>query len=322
MQHQANDTGSMALAPPLSPADLCADRPLLPNEPRVRDWPREQDLTERHLLPALAQLEAFFLWLRADLDRTLCPAAPVKRGKPYPLGQCLEISLAAKARLSAFDASTLRGAPAQGWAALAAFLAAGGTLRQVWGDLRGEYFQNAFLAGTLYIDISNDTVVASKPKVEIRPFAEARFGPVRDHLHYVAIARRYWSAWIFPNHILPDLAHCFPAITAIPGVGLQLESTSYYMIALSLSDGFRGSEAVLQAPPLSADLFGFLRHSLAGHGVALPSSPAAGRALALQTCETHRRNRWQEDRTAIGAALQSALATNRRLGQVEARLAA
>jgi len=50
-------------------------------------------------MPALAELEVFFLAVRAQVDHLLRTAAPIKNGKPYPLGQCLEISLAVEQRL-------------------------------------------------------------------------------------------------------------------------------------------------------------------------------------------------------------------------------
>ena len=119
------------------------DRTLLPNEPGVLHWDVEQDLTERHLWPVRRELEVFFLALRESLDARLRAAQPFKLGKPYPLGQCLEITQAVQTCLQ-HPAAPLHGAAADGFAALSAFVLAGGTARQVWGDLRGEYFQNAF----------------------------------------------------------------------------------------------------------------------------------------------------------------------------------
>jgi len=111
--------------------------------------------------------------VRAQVDHLLRTAAPIKNGKPYPLGQCLEISLAVEQRLKAVDPAALSGPAQVGHQAWSAFLAVGGTMRRIWGDLRGKYFQNAFLLGTLYVDVSNDTVVPTKPKVEILPFHES-----------------------------------------------------------------------------------------------------------------------------------------------------
>jgi hypothetical protein len=45
--------------------------------------------------------------------------------------------------------------------------------------------------------------------VEILPFHEARFVPIRDFGHFRQIARSYWGDEIYPNHVLPALApHC------------------------------------------------------------------------------------------------------------------
>ena len=69
-------------------------RPLLPNEPCLHLPAAERTLTERYLLPVLSELEVFFLAVRRQLDPELERLQPVKLGKPYPLGQCLEIALA------------------------------------------------------------------------------------------------------------------------------------------------------------------------------------------------------------------------------------
>ena len=209
------------------------DAPLLPNEPRIIDSARQQRLTGQHLLPAAPALMALMQGIRSSLDPVLRAAQPFKWGKPYPLGQCLEISLAAKQRLRELNPATLTGEAAKGHAALAAFLAAGGQMHQVWGDLRGEYFQNAFLAGTLYIDVSNDTVVPTKPPVEMLPVEQARLTPVTDFAHYARLAARYWKAEVHPNHLLPELAPYYPLIAIIPGMGVQVEADSGYMVALT-----------------------------------------------------------------------------------------
>ena len=297
-----------------------AGRALLPNEPAVRDWPREQALTDRHLAPVLADLEAFLLWMRAELDARLSRAKPSRQGKRYPLGQCLEISRAAKLVLAGLSAvAPPPGPAARGRDALHGFMAAGGTVRQVWGDLRGAYFQNAFLIGTLYVDIANDTVVASKPKVEILPFERAGFGPVRDYLHYATVARRYWDARVLPNHLVPALAPWFPAITIIPGGGVQLDAPTYYMIGMTRAGAFAPSEALLAAPPLEAGLFGFLAQTLGGAGRDLPASAQAGRAAALQACRGARNDRWEADDKRAAEAVLAVLEVNRVLARLAAR---
>ena len=194
-------------------ADRIVGRRLpLPNEPDTAASEAQATLTDRYLLPARAELEAFFLAVRASVDPELQRAQPVELGKPYPLGQCLEITRAVQQRLRRVQALPLGGMAAQGRAAFTAFLASGGALRQVWGDLRGEFFQNAFQLGTLYVDVSNDTVTPTTPKVEILPFAQARFVPIADFQHFARIAQRYWKDRVYPNHVLPELAPYCPLV--------------------------------------------------------------------------------------------------------------
>lgn len=277
------------------------------------DWATEQALTERFLTPAQPGLEALFLEMRASLDPELRLAQPTKQGKPYPLGQCLEISLAVQSRLRQLDPFTLAGAPAEGHAALTAFLRHGGSARQVWGDLRGEYFQNAFLIGTLYIDASNDTVVPTKPPVEMLPFADAQFGPIKDYRHFASMAERYWKAHLFPNHVLPELAPYFPLITVTPDGGVRLESDSNYMVALTHADNFLSSEAVLDAPPMNGELFQLLVGCFADSSLVVASDPLKGQALALWSCGKYRAERKplaDDQRAVIVSAVREA---NRRL---------
>lgn len=265
--------------------------PLLPNEPRILDEAHEQQLTERYLLPHLPALDLLFQSLRASLDVPLSQAQPVKLGKPYPLGQCLEISRATEHCLTQLHNLNVSGAAAQGQAALLAFLRAGGTARQVWGDLRGEYFQNAFLMGTLYVDVSNDTVFSHKPKVEILPFNTARFVPVKDFRHFSQVVRSYWKAEVFPNHLLPSLAPYFPLIVAIPGGSVQLEGASNYMLALTQSEGLRPSESVLDSPSMNDDVFRLLSQCLGGSGLELAADQIQGKTRALQKCREFRQHR-------------------------------
>lgn len=264
--------------------------PLLPNEPRVLDWVHEHELTERYLMPAMDSLRVFFLELRAGLDLELSRAQPIKLGKPYPLGQCLEISQAMERRLQQLERLMPIGVAALGHAALSAFVRHGGSVRQVWGDLRGEYFQNAFLLGTLYVDVSNDTVFRTKPKVEILPFNEARFSPVKDFRHFARVASSYWKAQVFANHILPSLAPYFPLIVAIPGGSVRLEASSSYMFAMTRNQGFRPSEAILDSVPMGDELFQLLSQCLVGSALDKAHDAAEGKRRALQNCQRYRQS--------------------------------
>ena len=259
-------------------------QPLLPNEPHIADPVRQAALTERYLLPVLGELEVFLLSVRLQLDPELERRQPVKLGKPYPLGQCLEIAEAVEKRLRTVVETELPPEAAQGLRAFRAFLRAGGSFRQVWGDLRGQYFQNAFQLGSLYVDVSNDTVVPTKPKVEVLPFEAANFVPIRSFTQFRQIATSYWQDQIYPNHVLPKLApHC-PLIHVSRDGGIKLHDATQYMLALTHADAFRPSEAVLCEAPMPAALFEQIRSALAGHGHRLPTDPEQGRRLALQYC--------------------------------------
>lgn len=270
-------------------------QPLLPNEPRIADPIRQAALTERYLLPVLAELEVFLLSVRLQLDPELERRQPVKLGKPYPLGQCLEIAEAVQARLRTVGESDLPAEVAIGLRALRAFQRAGGDFRQVWGDLRGQYFQNAFQVGTLYIDVANDTVTPTKPKVEILPFDEAQFVPIRDFQHFGQLARSYWGDEIYPNHVLPALApHC-PLIHVTQGGCIKLHDATQYTLAMTHADAFRPSEQVLREALMPQSVFELACQALRHAGHKLPSSPEHGRALALQQCRQQRAKRWHLD---------------------------
>lgn len=290
-------------------------QPLLPNEPRIADPIRQAALTERYLLPVLAELEVCLLAVRRQLDPELERLQPVKLGKPYPLGQCLEIAEAVQARLRTVAESDLPAEVAIGLRALRTFQRAGGDFRQVWGDLCGQYFQNAFQVGTLYIDVANDTVTPTKPKVEILPFHEARFVPIRDFGHFRQIARSYWGDEIYPNHVLPALApHC-PLIHVTKGGCIKLHDATQYTLAMTHAEAFRPSEAVLCDAPMPAALFQQLRSALAGHGHRLPADPEQGRRLALQHCRRFRAKRAHRQPSTVSQVIPAVQRINRQLAQ-------
>lgn len=287
----------------------------LPNEPLATPSAAQATLTDRYLLPAWAELEAFFLAVRASVDTGLQRAQPVKLGKPYPLGQCLEITQAVQLRLRRVEALPLSGMAAQGRAAFSAFLAAGGALRQVWGDLRGEFFQNAFELGTLYVDVSNDTVTLTKPKVEILPFAQARFVPIADFQHFARIAERYWKDRVYPNHVLPELAPYCPLVHVnLQGV-VQLRYATGYMVALTTAGRFGPSEAVLRAPAMPAAVFDAVACALQGRKLKLADSAEEGRVQALRLCRDYRAKRWHRSQEQTVKIIQAVQQANVRLAQ-------
>ncbi|ANY63593.1 hypothetical protein MA05_04940 [Comamonas aquatica] len=285
----------------------------MPNEPCLHLPAAERALTERHLLPVLSELEVFFLAVRRQLDPELERLQPVKLGKPYPLGQCLEIAQAVEKRLRTVEEAALPAEAAQGLRAFKAFLRAGGSLRQVWGDLRGQYFQNAFQLGSLYVDVSNDTVVPTKPKVEVLPFEAANFVPIRSFTQFRQIATVYWQDQIYPNHVLPELApHC-PLIHVSKAGRIRLHDATQYMLAMTRAQGFAPSEAVLSEAAMPAALFEQVCRALRDAGYRLPRSAEHGRTLALQQCQQQRAKRWHQDAARPAKIIHEARRINQQL---------
>ncbi|MCW2247397.1 hypothetical protein M2352_003031 [Azospirillum fermentarium] len=240
---------------------------------------RQEELTRRFLLPALGEIERSLYALRADIDAELAPRLPPIMGGGYPRGRCLEITMAALARLQ----RRLRAPGDAGELALHNFVLHGGSVRLVWGVLRERYFQNAFQAGGLYLDVSNDTVVPTKPKVEILPIAESGLENVRDLDHFRTTAEGYWGAAVYANTLVPSLAPLLPLITVSPGLlepGLQ--SACNYMIGLMCRDGFRQAEAwVANAPAPPPDVAAAI---LAAVPPDLLPRTADGRAEGIAAC--------------------------------------
>lgn len=228
----------MTLPPPSSPSGL------LPQEPAPVT--REQAaLTGRFLIPAQDAIFDYLMALRTELDPALEAQSPPIRGKSYPLGRCMEITAAVQREL----ARRLQKPEARAERAIHAFIKAGGIVRPIWGVLRGVYFQNATQFGSLYIDVSNDTVTVTKPKVEILPMAQCELEAVRDLAHFTATARLYWQAEIFANHVAPSLAPILPMMVQYQDGSSSFQSASDYMIAMMMRDGFAAAEQWLTEAP-------------------------------------------------------------------------
>ena len=290
-------------------------RPRLPNEPCLHLPAAERALSERHLLPVLAELEAFFMAVRLQLDPALERLQPVKLGKPYPLGQCLEIALAVEKRLRTVKEAALPPQAVPGWRAFRAFLRAGGSFRQVLGDLRGQYLQNAFQSGSLYVDVSNDTVVPTKPKVEVLPFEAANFVPIRSFTQFRQIATVYWQDQIYPNHVLPELAPHSPLIHVSKAGRIKLHDATLYMLAMTRSQAFEPSEALLREATMPQAVFERVRNALKDAGWGLADTPEQGRQQALQQCRTQRAKRWHQDAARPAKIIHEARRINQQLAR-------
>jgi hypothetical protein len=260
---------------------------LLPNEPRIADV-LQQTLTERFLLPALPALQALLEELRERIDPVLAARSPARLGLPYPRGQSLDITQAVRDELGRLDAGTLAPRAADGFAAMAAFIDRGGNLRQVWGALRGTHFHHAFLFGTLLADVAADAVAGNGRKVDIVPFRQSRFTPVRDHRHFALLAQSAWHATVYPNHVLPALAPYAPLVMLMPGGSVRIEADAAYMHELALASGFTSSADVLNGPAMPPDLFALVADMLRKADIATADDASQGQREALRLCARHR----------------------------------
>jgi hypothetical protein len=254
----------------LPPDDLSADE-------------RQAALTAQFLLPALAEIEAALLDLRADTDQALAGKIPNYKDKAYPYGCCHEITLDVMGRIGALAAQ--RRTPGQ--RALNDFFQHGGTGKLVWGVLRDSYFQNAIHLGDLYVDVSNDTVDVTKPKVEILPMAQSGMVLIQDAAHFARVAERYWDARAYANTLLPSLAPLFPVVLVDAQGGVSLQSNAGYMKRLLATDGFAGSEHWLRTGPRLPDKLAVAFRAACPPGLQA-SNPEVGLAAALAACEALR----------------------------------
>lgn len=115
----------------------------------------------------------------------------------------------------------------------------GGTVKRIWGALRGKYFQNAIQAGSYYIDVANDTVDPAKDKVEILPLQESGFRNIGSFHEFSDVAESYWKCRTVPNLFFPNLAPFFPIVAFFDDGDVRLESKNSFMFPMNLEKGLQ-----------------------------------------------------------------------------------
>ncbi|MFV3126248.1 hypothetical protein [Niveispirillum sp. KHB5.9] len=277
---------------------------LLPFEPapvtRV-----QKALSARFLLPVQDEIFDLLMGIRLDLDEGLRRLYPEREGKLYPLGCCREISNAVRQHLL----QRLRNPQSRAERAISAFIRGGGVYRPIWGALRGCYFQNATQFGSLYVDVSNDTVTVTKPKVEILPIEEAGLEAIRDIPHFVEIAQAYWKARVFANHVIPSLAPLVPVITVTPKGTVVFESASGYMIGLMMRNAFRDAQEWLASgPPPPPGLIAAVEPRLAPDLRLAPGldgrQAAVDACIAAREAGCHKDTAWSDARVSDYVRMQ------------------
>jgi hypothetical protein len=194
---------------------------------------RQQALSERYIAPELDRITAGVAAIRAKIDarfeeKKRQPQATDRAHKGslkdlslYPYGFCDDIRDIAFASIEA-NLQKHSGGDSP-FASLKPFLAEGGIFRRIWGELtHGPYFQNAMQIGSYYLDCANDTVVITKPKLEVMPLVDTNFRNVHSFEHYFTVASHYYKWESYPNTLYPRLAPLFPALAVHKESGVLL----------------------------------------------------------------------------------------------------
>lgn len=203
---------------------------------------RQRTLTARFLEPHLGTVESIFRGLRAETDRDVAAGRRDWPGpKPYPEGYCREIRNDVWARLK----RTLSERSGAGRNPVADFVRAGGLAKPIWGDLRGAYLQNAIQLGALYVDVANDTVDITKPKIEILPLERSGMRAIRTPEHFAEIAATYWKAPIYTNTLIPAICPIVPLLIAVDG-DIRFGPTQRPLMAHAVRQAFRPAEAYIR----------------------------------------------------------------------------
>ena len=200
---------------------------------------------------------ADLLDLRREIDATLGTTGPLPA--TYPAGACRPIRNKGLARLRSWPAADSSRPALQ---ALARFRDRGGIIKGIWGIQKGVYFQNAIQAGDLWVDLANDTVDLTRPPVEVCQLDEARFEEVQSFERFAEVARIYWAAEAYPNHILPAVAAVLPVIFVFADGRARL-ATPTTLLPKNIRLDFTLAEAFLRRSPWAArSLPGPLRERL------------------------------------------------------------
>lgn len=195
--------------------------------------------------------------LRTEADQAICAQldgrANSHRRAEYPIGFCKPIRDYALARMLDEHAAHQH-QPAL--MEIAAFRAAGGTVKGVWGVQKGIYFQNAIQIGDLWCDLANDTVDRHRAAVEVCPMPEALFEELTSFEQFAEVAACYWGQTAYPNHLFPAISAVLPVILVDAGNRMRLAAPKTLVprnirLTYTLAERFLGDGkyASRQLPP-------------------------------------------------------------------------
>ena len=275
----------------------------------------QMELTEKWIVPALAEIETEFLEIRMAVDVELSrrfaqvPSKPEipKATKIYPEGYCLQIT---KHVLDEFEKRHAE-RPSRVSTTIDSFRRDGGHFHRVWGILRDKYFQNALQIGSLYFDVANDTVDVAKPKLEYMPMADSGFRNIASFEEYATIVESYCGGTVYPNNHFPVLAPLMPILWFDERQELSIRSSIQYMLQMNIDSDFHAAERFLtQSPWTDRPLPEAMAEQLERYKAeSLPSksrTPATGVSVEIlrAKCEEVRMNRTYSSRSFLTQMLE------------------
>ena len=153
----------------------------------------------------------------------------------YPIGCCLYIreAVIAIVRSSALEEQDIPKAQKSILTQIVETLG----VKRVWGVKDDQYFHNGIQAGNYFLDIANDTVDATQPKVVVSTIEQAGFRDIKSIQDYLDISTRYHKFNFERNTAIPELAPLFPLIQIKTDKGIQrkkIHSITLPVIADSL----------------------------------------------------------------------------------------
>lgn len=261
----------------------------------------QSDLVERFLRWESDEFLDDLFRLRAEADQTIHAEARARGASSelanYPIGFCKPIRDFAFSRLLATVADD---AAMPALSAVAAFRAAGGIVKGVWGVQKGIYFQNAIQIGHLWFDLANDTVDPQRPAVEVCLLADARFEELSSFEQFGRVAAGYWEEEAYPNHVFPAIAAVLPVILMDRNGRMRLPAPKTLLprnirLDYSLAETFLGTGDYGRRtlPGTALDQLARASHSRTGWFAAVPDwcrrfEPALGPSDASRAIDAER----------------------------------
>ncbi len=211
------------------------------------------DLTEEFLAPninaiitELTQLrKAFDVRIKAVLKRMLSDLPPQYGKDPslrnpgnYPVGFCDTISDGVWVEIL----KNMRFPETPGMRALSYFSGRGGHLKQIAGIQHGKHFQNALQAGSLFVDVANNTVDKLKPPVEICDLTQSGFNNMDDFAAQADVIEQYWGDRIFAQRVFPFLTPFYPIVHISKSGRVELLPITQGVIAKNIFSDFKMAE--------------------------------------------------------------------------------